>query len=149
MQCLLLFSLLFSCLLSPQSRTVTLDTGEVTLPKGYSNKRVGMTDSLMGEIRRADGTLVIYCDIGAMAGTHMYPQRRGECVWFRERLINGRKAFVGLVENRGKRELIVTIMGGSEVSFTLPANFWAEVRSRRDMADVERIAASYKPKPKE
>ena len=53
---------------------------------------------------------------------------------------------MGMVEEQGKRELIVTVVmdEGSEPR-ALPANFRATVRSERDIADVKMIAASYKP----
>jgi len=146
---LLFISLLLSCFILPQSQVITLDVGEVTLPKGFVHKRIGMTDSLMGEIRRLDGALVISYDIGPMAGIHMHPQKRNECSWFQEQIIDGRTVYIGLIEKQGKRELIVTIMmdEGSE-PMTLPANFWATVRNKRDIANVKKIATSYKPKRK-
>src|SRR5215211_4143000 len=107
MQLLLITSLLLSCFMFPRPQVITLDVGEVTLPKGFVHKRIGMTDSSMGEISRSDGTLVISYDIGPMAGTHMHPRKRKECSWFQEQTIGGRKVYTGLVEKQDKRELIV------------------------------------------
>jgi hypothetical protein len=149
MKLLLTSTLLLAYFMLPQSQVVALDVGEITLPEGFVHKRIGMTDSLMGEIRRSSGTLVISYDIGPMAGIHMHPQRRRECTWFQEQLIEGRKVYLGLIEKQGKRELIVTMMmdEGSD-PLTLPANFRATVRNKRDIADVKKIAASYRPKRK-
>ena len=149
MQCLLFALLAMCCPLQPQSQVAAPGVGEITLPKGYSLTRTGTTDSWMGEIRKSDGTLTIHYDIGAMAGTHMYPERRKECVWFKEQLIKGRRAFLGLVEKQGTREFIVTIASDGKEPWSLPANFWATVRGKRDIAAVKMIAAGYKPKQKE
>ena len=82
MRLLLTSPFLLSCLMLLQAQVITLDVGEISLPDGFVHQRVGMTDSLLGEIRRSDGPLLISYDIGPMAGTHMHPQKRGECSWF-------------------------------------------------------------------
>jgi hypothetical protein len=146
MKLLLTSPFLLSCFMLLQSQVITLGVGEISLPNGFVHKRIGMTDSLMGEIRRSNGPLLISYDIGPMAGTHMHPQKRGECSWFQEQTIGGRKIYMGMVEKQGKRELIVTVVmdEGSE-PLALPANFRATVRSKRDIANVKKIAASYTP----
>jgi hypothetical protein len=138
------------CFISACSQVVKLkDVGEVTLPKDFENKIIGGTDSLMGEIKRADESLIISYDIGPMAGTHMHPERRVECSWFQEQIINGRKVYMGLIDKEGKKELIVTIMMDERNEpLTLPANFKATVRNKRDIADMKKIATSYQPKEK-
>ena len=129
-----------------QAQVITLGVGEISLPNGFVHKRIGMTGSSMGEIRRSNGPLLISYDIGPLAGTHMHPRKRGECRWFQERTTGGRKIYMGMVEEQGQRGLIVTVVmdEGSEPP-ALPANFRATVRSKRDIADVKKIAASYKP----
>jgi hypothetical protein len=134
------------CLVQPQAQVAAPGFGEISLPKGYLLARAGITDSWMGEVRKADGALTIHFDIGAMAGSQMSPERRKECVWYEERLINGRRAFLGLVKKRAVKEFIVTITGDTKEPWCLPANFWAEVRSKRDITAVRLIAAGYKPK---
>lgn len=150
MKLLFILFLTLMCFMSVRSQVIKLGgVGEVTLPKGFVHKIIGGTDSLMGEIKRADGTLLISYDIGPMAGTHMHPGKRSECSWFQEQIINGRKVYLGVVEKQGKKELIVTIMmDGESRQLNLPANFRATVRSKRDIADVKKIATSYKPNPK-
>jgi hypothetical protein len=149
MKSLLVSPLLLSCYMLLQSQVVTLGVGEIALPGGFAHKTVGVTDSSMGAIKKSDGALVISYDIGPMAGTHMHPGRRKECRWFREQVIDGRQVYLGLVEKNGQRELIVTVMtDGVSEPLALPANFRAAVRGRRDVADVMRVAAGYKPRRK-
>jgi hypothetical protein len=137
------------CFIPGRTQVVKLDVGELTLPKDFVHKMLRGTDSSMGEIRRSNDTLVIWYDIGPMAGIHMHPKKRSECSWFREQIINGRKVYMGLIEKEGRRELIVTIMMNERNEpLTLPANFRATVRNKRDIADLKKIATSYQPKEK-
>ena len=123
---------------------VNLGVGTVNMPAGYTQKRIGTTDSEMGEITRGDGKLVVHYDIGAMAGTHMHARLKAECVWYREQDVGGQKAFVGLVKKEGSRQLVVTIQGAAaQDAMGYPSNFWADIQGDEDVADVLVIALTY------
>ena len=115
--------------------------GEIVLPPQYSMRRTGTIDSDMGEISGPQG-FVVHFDIGYMAGTHMHERRKGECEWFLEHTISGQKAFTGMRRVEGSRRVTTTIMDQPLYS---PANFWAVVRSEKDLASFFAIVSTYKP----
>lgn len=127
-----------------------LDVGTIQLPDRWTEKRTGTKDSRMGEIARPDRTLVVHYDIGFSAGTHMAASicQKMECVWYREQMIDGHRASIGLVMTDAGRELRVTILDPDLREFRrYPANFWAQVRNEEDVADTLLIAMSYKAAP--
>jgi hypothetical protein len=103
------------------------------------------TDSAPGVIRRADSSLVIHYDIGAMAGVRVHPGRRRDFAWFIEHEVGGRRAYSGLILADGRRQLATTVLGDSREAWSLPANFVADVRSERDVAEFMLVVSSYRP----
>src|SRR5262245_5905434 len=81
----------------PSVKVADLHVGTLQLPSDWTQRRTGTKDSEMGEITRADGLIVNY-DIGFLAGTHMHAQRRAECLWYREQMIHGHLARIGLIK---------------------------------------------------
>ena len=131
--------------LAAQQRAA-LQSGTVELPPGFELRSLRGTDSYPGTIVRADSGLVIHYDIGAMAGTRVTPLGRDAFLWMVEHRVNGYVAYTGLFEEEGCRWIATTIHGdGREPPFTLPANFTAEVRSERDVAEFILITSSYRP----
>ena len=131
---------------SVYTETIDLNVGMVKAPKGYLHKRTGTKDSQMGQITDDQGKLTIYYDIGVMAGTHMHPKLKSDCLWYKEQIINAHKVFSGLMNKDGKKLLLVTITEeGSKDSSQFPANFWAYVNGNGDIAEVSRIVLSYSP----
>ena len=123
-----------------------LDRGTVRLLDGYSHKRIGTTDSDLGEITRADKSLVIHYDIGMMAGYHVHPSRKADFRWYRETTINGHKACLGIKGGKGSEQLEITIYGSRNEATGEPSNFWAVIGKKEDVADVLLIISSYEIK---
>ena len=119
--------------------------GRLELAAGDSVIRSGVTDSWMGEILSRSRRLRISFDIGHMAGLHMSPARKAESIWFRVDTLNGREVHAGLIAASGQRQFVVTIPGTGRDPWSLPANFWATVGGDADMAEVMRLARSYRP----
>ena len=138
------------CVFLPQAyaEIVELNVGTIDVPHGYTNKRTGTKDSERGELSNPIRNLIIYYDIGAMAGTHMNSQRTPECLWYQEYSINNRKIFSGIRNREGKRQLIITITQEPiNGAFWFPANFWADINKDEDIAEVLLTALSYLPHP--
>jgi hypothetical protein len=133
--------------LAAQGRAA-LQTGTVDLPPGFEVRCSGGTDSFPGTILRADSSLVIHYDIGGMAGTRVTPLRRDAFLWMIEHRADTLRAFTGLYVEDGHRRIATTIHaddGGH--SFYLPANFVADVREERDVAEFLLITSSYRHGP--
>ena len=139
----LVLSLLLCWAAPTAAQRVEMRTGSVVLPQGYTHHPVRGTDSSPGSFVRAAGGFTVHYDIGGMAGTHMGPLRRAECVWFIEHRVNGRTAYTGMTESEGGRQIVTTIMGGGDGRWAFPANFTADVRGDRDVAEFMLIVGSY------
>lgn len=134
------------CAVTGFAEVADLNVGTVQLLEGWTQKRTGTKDSEMGQITRPDGRLIVNYDIGFLAGTHMSEQRKAECIWFKEQMIHGNRAIIGLVKTKEARELVVTLLGPDiREPFKYPANFWATVQNDEDITDVLLVALSYKP----
>ena len=108
--------------LAAQQRAA-LQSGTVDLPPGFQVRSQRGTDSYPGMIVRADAFL-----------------------WMVEHRVSGYVAYTGLFEEEGRRWIATTIHGDDrEPPFTLPANFTAEVRSERDVAEFILITSTYRP----
>ncbi len=130
------------------AQRVEMRTGTVVLPQGYTHRPLRGTDSSPGSFVRADGGFTVHYDIGGMAGTHMGPHRRAECAWFIEHQVNGRRAYTGMLESEGRRQIVTTIMDQPRGRAS-PANFTADVRGDRDVAEFMLITGSYVARPRE
>ena len=58
------------------AQRVTVGQGSVQLPTGFVLRELRGTDSHPGRILRADSTLVLHDDIGAMSGAHAHSTHR-------------------------------------------------------------------------
>jgi hypothetical protein len=140
-----LFALLFVWPLPAAGQRVVIATGTLSLPVGFAVHERRGTDSYPGVILRADSSLAIHYDIGAMAGARVHPSHRDDYVWFVEHRVGGLRAYTGLSTRDGRRQIATTILGDGQEAWTLPANFEAEVRDERDVAEFALIVASYQP----
>lgn len=133
---------------SPRPFVREMESGTVQVPEGWTQKRTGTKDSERGQITRAKGGLIVNYDIGSMAGAHMSNQRKSECIWYKEQVIHGHLARIGLVETNAGRELVVRLFDTAQrFSVKYPANFWATVQGDEDVADTLLIALSYEAAP--
>jgi hypothetical protein len=122
--------------------------GTLTLPRGFALRAQQGTDSYPGLILRADSSLVIAYDIGAMAGARVHPNRSGAYVWLVEHEVHGHRAYTGLAVDGAQRRLATTVLGSGSEPWSLPANFEAEVHDERDVAEFMLIVSSYEPTPR-
>lgn len=121
-----------------------LGVGTLRTPDVYLLTRGG-TDSTMGGLsRRRDGFKVEF-DIGGMAGTHVHQGMRKRCRVYREFQVDGRAAATCVEVVAGQKRVSTTIATLHGVS---PANFRAACRNDADLAEYERIVASYRERPR-
>lgn len=127
---------------------VQMPTGTISLPATFTLRPLRGTDSSPGTIVRAGGGMVIQYDIGGMAGSWVVPARKESFLWMTAHEVDGRVAYTGLArDSAGVRTIATTILGESrDDAWTLPANFSAEVRDERDVAEFMAIVTSYRPK---
>ena len=132
MRAILAAAVLVCCMpLSAMTQRVRIETGTVSPPTGFTVHERRGTDSHPGTIVRADSSLVIHYDIGAMAGARAHPSHRKQYLWLAEHRVSGRLAYTGLTVREGRRWLVTTVLGDSRDAWTLPANFEADVRDER------------------
>jgi hypothetical protein len=132
-------------------KTIDLRIGTIQLPPEFSEKRTGTIDSRKGEISRSDPLFVITYDIGAMAGLHMHPMKKGSCLWFKEQMVAGQKCYMGMKKKGEDKIVAISILrsdGQIGNPWIYPANFWATVTTDEDIEHLKQIALSYVPKPK-
>jgi hypothetical protein len=144
----LLLALLLCWATPAAAQQTAMRTGTIVLPQGYTHRPLNGTDSSPGSFVRADGGFTVHYDIGGMAGTHMSPYRRAECTWYVEHRVDGRRAYTGMIVSEGRRRIITTIMGERE-RWSTPANFTADVRGDRDVAEFMLIVGSYVPRARQ
>ncbi len=60
------------------AQQVVLPIGTLTLPPGFTHQAQQGTESYPGSIVAQVSSLVIYYDIGPMAGAHVHPSRRAD-----------------------------------------------------------------------
>ncbi|HEV7239176.1 MAG TPA: hypothetical protein VGQ36_08035 [Thermoanaerobaculia bacterium] len=140
MKILILCILASSVLWEPPRRFRGPFPGHLELPPGYVVYHIPTLDSQAGEVEGPDHFTLRF-DIGHMAGTHMFEARKSECQWFLQHTVGEQRAFTGVVESNGKRQIMTTVM--TEPS-TIPANFSAMVRSEKDVALFLTIVATYR-----
>ena len=127
-----------------------MPTGTISLPGTFTLRALRGTDSSPGTIVRGDGRMVINYDIGGMAGTWVVPAVTSKFLWMTSHEVNGHVAYTALArDSAGVRTIATTILGEtSDDIWSLPANFSAEVRDERDIAEFMAIVMSYRPKKK-
>ena len=138
------------CCVAPvraHAQRVRMAAGTLALPAGFVLRELRGTESHPGRVLREDSSLVIHYDIGAMAGVHAHPSHRGTFVWLTEHTVDGRRAYTGMREQDGRRRMVTTILGESRDAMSLPANFEADVRDERDVAEFLLVVTSYSPGP--
>ena len=142
----------FLCLTSAAAvhAQVTMPTGTISLPATFTLRPLRGTDSSPGTIVRAGGGLVIKYDIGGLAGTWVVPAISANFLWMTSHEVNGHVAYTALArDSAGVRTIATTILGESKDDiWSLPANFSADVRDERDVAEFMAIVTSYRPRPR-
>lgn len=126
-------------------KTIDLGSVSVSVPSPFKNKRTGTKDSDMGELNRANFT--VFYDIGTMAGAHITDRNTRNSSYFTMGTYNGYKTYIGLRKEGDKDQLIITIWEPNQTS-SMPANFWAYVKSKKDVKDMITIVMNFKPNKK-
>lgn len=126
-------------------KTIDLGRVSVLVPSQFKNKRTGTIDSDRGELRSTNFT--VFYDIGHMAGTHVTDQNTRNSSYFTVGTYNGYKTYIGLRKEDDKDQLIITIWEPNQRSST-PANFWAYVKSKKDVKDMITIVMNFQPNKK-
>lgn len=107
--------------------------GTIELLPGYQHKALQGIDSRVGEITSKAGVKIQY-DIGRLAGNYAAAQK--DCKWQRTQKVHGLKVELAYTNNE---KLFVTFPQSS-------ANFYADIRSPEELADVLLITLSYIPR---
>jgi hypothetical protein len=121
-----------------ESAVFSWGTGEVKMPAGFTYARETGIDTFMGLFTSEDGRLVIEHDIGELAAEH---GGMGNM----ETLIEGSRVRYGSVAHDNEK-------GGKEYFFKVSfpdascANFYMESTSEKDVALIEVIARSFRPR---
>ena len=123
-------------------KTINLGRDSVSVPSSFKNKRTGTIDSDMGQLSRPNFT--IFYDIGKMAGTHITDKYTRNSSYFTMGTYNGYKTYIGLRKEGDKDQLIITIWEPNQSSYIL-ANFWAYVKSKKDVKDMITIVMHFQP----
>lgn len=126
-------------------KTIHLGRDSVSVPSSFNNKRTGTKDSDLGELNRANFT--VFYDIGKMAGTHITDRNTHNSSYFTMGTYNGYKTYIGLRKEGDKDQLIITIWEPNQRSYIL-ANFWAYVKSKKDVKDMITIVMNFQPNKK-
>lgn len=126
-------------------KIIDLGNFSVSVPSQFKNKRTGTIDSDMGELSRRNFT--VFYDIGYMAGTHITDRNTRNSSYFTMGAYNGYKTYIGLRKEGDKDQLVITIWDPNEES-SMPANFWAYVKSEKDVKDMITIVMNFQPNKK-
>ena len=126
-------------------KPINLGAATVLVPSPFSNKRTGTKDSDMGELSRPNFT--IFYDIGKMAGAHITDRNTRNSSYFTMGTYNEYKTYIGLRKEGDKDQLIITIWERNQSS-SFPANFWAYVKSKKDIKDMITIVMNFQPTKK-
>jgi hypothetical protein len=132
----------------PAAKTVvSLVTGTVELPKGFTYTPGAGDDTFVGKFTSADGNLIIEYDIGSLAGVYAdhVEEAGGKVISSTNATANGLKAKIVVAHSGGRTSAYVSFPDGG------PANFFATIRSDADFNKVKELALSFrmKPRPKE
>lgn len=117
--------------------------GAVKLLEGYRHASGLGFDSRVGRIWKEKG-LEIHYDIGGMSGNWADAVHPSELLWKRQQTIAGRAVVVA--EGRGRVVVTFPAREGEPLTGSMeeyPANFYAVVGSRADLADLLLTALSY------
>jgi hypothetical protein len=123
-------------------KPINLGRATILVPSRFSNKRIGTIDSDMGELSRPNFT--IFYDIGKMAGAHITDKNTHNSSYFTMGTYNRYKTYIGLRKEGDKDQLIITIWEPNQSS-SFPANFWAYVKSKKDVKDMLIIVMNFQP----
>lgn len=123
-------------ILVPGTRADKLQTGSMTLLPGYRIEMAShATDSFGGKISK-EGGFTIYYDNLVNAGTHTEdPSLVKKTRWRKEQTVDGHKMVVLLTRDN---ELVVSFPDWQ-------ANFFANVHSEQELADVLLMVVTYRP----
>jgi hypothetical protein len=122
--------------------------GSLGLPDGFSHEQLQGIDTTVGRIQRQDPPMLISYDIGRSAGRYANPARRGDYAWMTQQAVGERRVHIAMRDRDGRRVLMVTVepvAGVGEMDPQWPANFAAEIKNERDVAEALLIALSYEP----
>jgi hypothetical protein len=116
--------------------------GEVKLPVGYTYQVDQGTDTFEGRFTSPDRTLIVRHDIGGYAGA--YASRKGAYA-FEERFVDGARVWTAKRKWPDRKEGPTVL-----VAATFPdsgcANFFLISSNPLDIAPIESIANSFRPK---
>ena len=83
-----------------------------------------------------------------MAGTHVTDKHTRNSSYFTMGTYNGYKTYIGLRKEGDKDQLIITIWEPNQSSYIL-ANFWAYVKSKKDVKDMITIVMNVRTNKKD
>jgi len=126
-------------------KPINLGRATVLVPSHFSNKRTGTIDSDRGELSTTNFT--VFYDIGRMAGAHITDQNTRNSSYFKVETYNGYKTYIGLRKEGDNDQLVITIWDPNE-RISMPANFWAYVKSKKDIKDMITIVINFQPNKK-
>jgi hypothetical protein len=111
--------------------------GGMKLLSGYQHQKLQGIDTHVGKVWK-DGGLSIQYDIGKLAGNYAKAQAKDEPLWHKEQVIGGRTLHLALAKDK-------------KFYVTLPewnANFWGQVKTEEDIADILLMVLTYSPAEK-
>jgi len=133
----LLAAVLTLNLLQPMHAEVVSLPGELSLPDGWTHKKLQGVDSNPGALTRTRDGLVIQYDIGMLAGIWVRPEDKAAYAWYLEQTIHGHPVRMALIKNETDEQIL-------RVSFVdATANFTAPVKSAADVAEILAILLSF------
>jgi hypothetical protein len=108
--------------------------GALKLLPGYTHQKEQGRDTRVGKIWKKDGPTIRY-DIGRLAGNYAASQKKEDCAWQKEQVIQEQAVQLALTKDH-------TLF----VSFPqLKANFSATIKTDEDLAEVLLIVLTYPP----
>jgi hypothetical protein len=130
--------------------------GGMRLLDGYTFQRGKTFDTINGKILGPSGFTIGF-ESGTGAGYEADPARRSQYISFREQVVNGHKVYLALAKPRRDspwrprersrggtgRMLLVTFPG--KMSELDAANFWAEVLTEAEIADMLLMVLTFDP----
>lgn len=123
-----------------QAETIDLGSGTIDLPPGFVHKPGQGIDSKVGSFVSAKEQMEIHYDIGRMAGLYADPKEsKDRYVWFKEGDVGGARYYYAL-SARGVKGLYVTFPDAG------PTNFYADVRTEREIERVLNIVIKFSPR---
>lgn len=111
--------------------------GGIKLLSGYKHQVLQGIDTRVGKVWK-EGGLSIQYDIGKLAGNYAKAQGKDEPLWHKEQVIGGRTVHLTLAKDK---KFYVTLPQGN-------ANFWGQVKTEEDIADILLMVLTYAPDEK-